>query len=213
MKRSFFVALTLGAIVALGAPAAAHAEPDDYTPTNPATPSLAGSTAVGACDGDVPWIAYDITLLDPNDEIPTDQATLEISDGENSATLALGTLVNGQLSGRVLWPGASVDAAGNPTGWPGWAFENGAWVETEGNFGWTRGAITATIVVNPTLAVPLSYPPATPVCDANPPRSGSAAASLPATGLSAAVVPLAVGGLVAAGIGTLLVMRRRPARR
>lgn len=213
VKRPFFLALAVAAVVALGAPAAAYAEPDDYTPTNPATPTLAGSTAVGICEKDAPWIAYNVTLIDPDAQATSNEARLVITDGTNTSTIVLGTLVNGSLSGRVLWPGASVNAAGEATGWPGWAFENGQWVEVPGNFRWTRGDITATIEVNPSLVVPLSYPPATPQCSANPHNPSTA--SLPATGMTAAVGPIAIAGgaALAVGLGFLLVVRRRSARR
>ncbi|WP_106813979.1 LPXTG cell wall anchor domain-containing protein [Microbacterium timonense] len=212
MKRSFFVALTVAGVVALGAPAAAQAETDDYTPTNPATPSLAGSTAVGVCEDDVPWISYDVTLIDPDAQTSNAAARLVLTDGTNSATIPLGTLSNGHLAGRVLWPGASVSASGQPTGWPGWVYENGAWVETSGNFRWTRGDISATIEVNPSLAVPLSYPPSTPEC-ATDPGNPSTAAILPATGMGAAVLPIAIAGGVAVAIGAVIMLRRRAVRR
>ncbi|GAA5099048.1 hypothetical protein GCM10025760_34800 [Microbacterium yannicii] len=211
MKRSFFFALAVVAVVALGAPTAAQAESDDYTPTNPATPTLAGSTAVGVCDNDAPWIYYDVTLIDPDSQATSNEAQLVLTDGTNTAAIPLGTLVDGSLSGRVLWPGASVNAAGEATGWPGWAFENGEWVEVPGNFAWTRGAITATLEVNPSLVVPLSYPPSTPECVTSP--SNPSTASLPATGLSAAMGPIAVVGAAALAGGVFLVFRRRAARR
>ena len=212
MKTMASAVLALSALLILGGSAAANAEADDYTPTDPATPTLAGSTAVGECDRDVPWISYDISLIDTDGQFTTAQATLVLTNGEQSTSIALGALVGGELSGRVLWPGASIDAEGNATGWPGWAFENGQWVETEGNFRWTRGAITATIEVNPSVVVPVSYPPSTPMCAADPPRRGSAAA-LPATGVSAIVLPIAVVGVLAAITGILLVVGRRLARR
>ena len=212
VKRSIFFALAVVAIVALSAPTAAQAETDDYTPTNPATPTLAGSTAVGVCEKDAPWIYYDITMIDPDSQATSNDATLILTDGTNTATVTLGTLVDGSLSGRALWPGASVDAAGEATGWPGWAFENGQWVEVPGNFAWTRGNITATIEVNPSLVVPLSYPPATPQCAAGPQNPSTAA--LPATGMTAAVGPIAIAGAAALAAGGLfLALRRRAARR
>ena len=211
MKRSFFVALTAVAIAVLGAPAAAQAETDDYTPTDPATPSLAGSTAVGVCENDAPWIDYDLTLIDPDAQTSSSEAHLVITDGTNTTTITLGSLVNGHLSGRILWPGASVDANGVPTGWPGWAYQNGQWVEVPGNFRWTRGDISATIVVNPSLVVPLSYPPQTPDC-ATDPRTGMPA-SRPATGMSAAVGPIAVVGGAAVAVGAFLAFRRRRSAR
>lgn len=211
MKRSFLVALTVATIVGVGLPAAAHAEPEDYTPADPATPSLAGSTAVGTCERDVPWISYDLTLVDPDAQATSNQASLVLTDGANTTTIPLGTLVDGRLSGRILWPGASTDAGGAAAGWPGWAYQNGQWVEVPDNYRWTRGDITATVVVNPELVVPLSYPVATPDC-ATGPRQGSVAA-LPATGVSQAVFPIAVAGAAALVAGGLLAFRRRSARR
>ncbi|WP_141894473.1 cell wall protein [Microbacterium kyungheense] len=185
---------------------------DGYTPNQHQAPTLAGSTAVGECDGDVPWISYSVELTDPDNQSTGHTARLVITNGTESETIVLGELVNGTLSGRVLWPGASVDENGNPTGWPGWAFVNGEWVETDGNFRWTRGDISATIEVNPEVAVPLSYPPSTPQCATNPHNPGEpATAGLPATGLSASTLPIAVtgGALAVLGVVLLFVMRRR----
>lgn len=182
---------------------------DGYTPTEPVEPTLAGSTAVGECNKDVPWINYSVTLTDPDNQSTGHTARLVLTDGANTATILLGDLVNGHLSGRVLWPGASVDAQGNATGWPGWVFVDGQWVETDGNFRWTRGNISAKITVNPEMAVPLSYPPSTPQC-ATDPRPTPATAGLPATGLSASMMPIAiVGGILALGGAALVVVRRR----
>jgi len=215
VKRSSFSVLAVVILVALGAPASAQADSEDYTPSEHQTPTLAGSTAVGVCDKDAPWISFDVRLTDPDEQVTSDSARLILTDGTNTSTIPLGTLVDGRLAGRVLWPGAAVNAAGEATGWPGWAFQNGQWVEIDGNFAWTRGRITATIEVNPSVVVPLSYPPATPQCDANPPGSPAAAsAALPATGLTAAVGPIAVVGasVVLAGL-VLFLLRRRSARR
>lgn len=225
MRKSVLSAFALAAMLCLTPTAAMAAAPaandsgsdGGYTPNEPTEPTLAGSLAVGECNGDVPWIKYSVTLTDPDDQATSNTARLVLSDGSNSTTIVLGDLVDGQLTGRALWPGASVDAAGNPTGWPGWAFVDGKWVETDGNFAWTRGAITATIEVNPELAVPLSYPPATPECAAVPPLisdespgNPETAGLLPATGLGASMLPIGlVGGLLAIGGVTLVAIRRR----
>jgi LPXTG-motif cell wall-anchored protein len=198
------------------APAAVSTEEGDgYTPNQHQAPTLAGSTAVGECQGDVPWIKYAVELTDPDNQSTGHTARLVLTNGTDTTTIVLGDLVDGKLSGRILWPGASVDQNGSPTGWPGWAFENGQWVETDGNFRWTRGAITAKIEVNPEVAVPLSYPPSTPQCATDPKNPGTpgdpATAGLPATGLSASMLPFAItgGGLALLGLVVLLVWRRR----
>ncbi|TQJ32109.1 LPXTG cell wall anchor domain-containing protein [Microbacterium sp. SLBN-146] len=187
----------------------------DYTPDEPITPSIAGSTAIGDCERDVPWISYSLELTDP-DNVSTDKtATLFMTNGTDSLEIPLGTLQNNRLSGRILWPGASVDASGVANGWPGWAQNaSGAWVETDGNYRWTRGDITSEIRVNPNLAVALSYPQATPECLSGPRSSAQTAGFLPATGLSAAVLPLSIAGgvIVLAGVSFLVVQRRRRSR-
>lgn len=225
MKKTIAV-LALTAALTFAAPLAALAEESDgYPPPPPISPSLAGSTATGECDGDVPWISYNVVLVDPDGSVGANPAAdLVLSNGSQSVTLPLGPLVGNELSGRVLWPGASVDGQGNPTGWPGWAFENGQWVETDGNYAWTRGPITATIVVNPELPVALSYPAATPECANGPLLSGDSPTSsggtaansglLPATGLGASLAPYALVGTALAAIGgaVFLIARRRAAR-
>ncbi|GAB2837789.1 cell wall protein [Microbacterium insulae] len=222
MLRKTLSVLAVAAIIAVSGPTAALAvEEDPYTPIDPTEPTLAGSVAASECEGDVPYISYTVTLTDPDGQSTGNDASLVLSSGANSVTIPLGTLVNGQLAGKVLWPGASVDGAGNPTGWPGWAFVDGEWVETTGNFAWTRGSISAVLQVNPDLAVPLSYPPATPNCAAQPPTALSPdspetasvdGAALAATG---GALPYAVAGtglgLVGLGVAAVL-LRRRSAR-
>lgn len=192
----------------------------DYTPDEPTTPSLAGSAAIGDCERDVPWIDYSIRLTDPDSLATTNAAVLVMTNGAQTTEIPLGTLTDNALSGRILWPGASVDAQGNATGWPGWTQNaSGQWVETADNFGWTRGDIDAYIRTNPTLAVSLSYPPTTPECAAGP-RSGEGAAalpltgSLPLTGMSSAVLPIGIAGgaVVLAGIVFLVIQNRRRSR-
>jgi hypothetical protein len=216
--RALVLSAAIAATLVLGVPAAGYALEDsgsDYTPTQQSAPTLAGSTAVGECHGDVPWISYSVTLIDPEQQSTSHTARLVLTNGSETTEVTLGELVDNHLSGRVLWPGASVDGAGNPTGWPGWAYENGQWVETDGNFRWTRGDITATLEVNPSLVVPLDYPPATPNCATDPSNPTMASLnSLPVTGLGAAVLPISiVGGLLAiAGIVLVAVRHRRRTR-
>lgn len=212
MLRRILSVVGVAAAMTLGASAAAHAF-DGYPPPPPDSATLAGSSVVADCYGDVPWINYHVVLNDPDGQVTSHDAVLVLAGGDQSVEIPLGTLVDGQLSGRVLWPGASVDGSGNPTGWPGWTSQNGQWVETNGNFAWTRGAISAVIRVNPDLSVPLAYPPATAVC-ANPAAAGAGASTtLPATG---SVVPLAALGLGVALLGAggvAIVHRRRRASR
>ncbi len=187
--------------------------PPDYTPDKPTEPTLAGSTVVPACAQDVPWLTYRVQMTDPDARATGHTARLVMTDGTNSVTLTLGTLgADGTLSGRTLGPGASVGADGRGTGWPGWEMRNGELVATTGNFAWTRGDITATIEVNPSIAVALSYPPATPQC-ATGPRTQLSAAALPATGGTPQTVLVAGAiGVVGLGLGLTAVLVRRRRR-
>lgn len=187
--------------------------PPDYTPDKPTEPTLSGSTVVPACAQDVPWITYRVQMIDPDARATSNSARLVLTDGTNTTTLALGTLgADGTLSGRILWPGATVGPDGRGTGWPGWETRGGSLVETTGNYGWTRGNITATIEVNPSLVVAVSYPPSTPQC-ATGPRAQLSAAGLPATGGSTQTL-LVAGGIGIAGLvlGIIAVALRRRRR-
>ena len=215
---------------------------EDPTPTptptetpEPTEASLDGSVAVGECVADAPWIAYEIELEDPDGQAVPDEngqypAYLVLTDGTNEATISLGVLgEDGTLSGRALWPGASVaDDGVTATGWPGWTQDaEGRWVETDENYAWTRSDIDATLVVNPDIAVGLDYPDATPEC-ANPPAEPEpgqggvdpivddeptpaaqpTSPALPQTGSDVALFAIGALLLIGAG-GAFLWLRRR----
>ncbi|QEO16110.1 cell wall protein [Agromyces intestinalis] len=184
--------------------------------------TLAGSTVSPSCEADVPWIDYRVVLTDPDSQATSHEATLVLSGGGNTHSIPLGTIgSDGVLTGRVLWPGASIGADGRGDGWPGWAFVDGEWVETDGNFAWTRQEIQAEITVNPEIPVALSYPPATPLCLVAPPAeaspAGGDAASATDPGLAstgfdgAAWIGIGAGalGLIAVGGIALAIARRR----
>jgi hypothetical protein len=89
------------------------------------------------------------------------------------------------MSGRVLWPGAVIDAqTGAPLDWPGWSLVDGEWVEGD-DFDWVRPEVQVVVtadapisgaslrvadVASAELGEPTSigYPPATPECAADP---------------------------------------------
>ena len=149
------------------------------------TPTLdiEGSFATGVCLADSPWIFYDVTMIDPDNQATGHTARLILTDPNDPSiteTIELGDLVEtspgvwslgGTADDKVLWPGASVDPiTGEANGWPGWEqTPEGVWVETTGNFAWTRDITSAVLSVNPELAVALQYPEATPDCVTGPP--------------------------------------------
>ena len=208
------------------APAVAYQSTDSTQPCYLAPASLTGTSATGVCVANAPWIFYTIVVDNPN-HLPLDshQATISMSDGKgDSWTKTLGTIssetegdgattTKTELAGKVLWPGASVAADGvTPTGWPGYTQNaSGAWVATTGNYAWTRSVTGATIEVNPGLQVSVSYPPATPNCDAAPPAP-SASSGLADTGSNIAFALVAGGAIVVLGAIALaigLIRRRR----
>jgi hypothetical protein len=135
---------------------------------------------------------------------------------------------------RLVYPGASVDAQGNATDWPGWKLApNGDWIpDASDNF--LREGLTVRVEVNPTAEAKVSYPPATSGCanpDIPPPPpceettttgagSGSttptppecttppSSRTLPSTGKE---LPLGImaGGLVSLAVGVLAVTTTR----
>ncbi|WP_394553465.1 cell wall protein [Agromyces sp. MMS24-JH15] len=213
--RRITAGILLTAALTLTGAAAAHAE--NYVPTpDPRDPSLAGSTAVGVCNSDAPYISFNVVLTDPDGEVDASEVTLVLHGaGGESYDLSLGTLEKGKLSGKKLWPGASVDANGKANGWPGWEFVNGTWKQTTGNLAWTRSVTSATLKVNPEYDVALSYPAATPNCTdpGNLVRTGGSSTGDPLahTGVSAWTLPvgIAAGAAVVLGLVLALVRRRR----
>lgn len=215
MKKSVFARAVIAGVLLLSLPTAAHAASgDDYTPGVDESYTLAGSTVAAVCENNVPWITYSVVMTDPKNEATTNSASLVLSNGSKSTTLALGQLdSNGKLSGSVLWPGASVDGSGDAAGWPGWKNVDGSWTETSGNFAWTRGNISATVVVNPQLSVALSYPTSGVGCA---PVTGEAAGvgddvTLAVTGGDFEALPWLAGGaaILLVGAGLLAYSRRR----
>lgn len=191
----------------------------EFTDADCIEPSLDGSLATGICLADAPWIFFDVTLIDPDKQSTGRDVKLVMSDGTNSHTIELGTLSDkGTLEGKVLWPGASVaDDGVTPTGWPGWEKIGDAWVETDGNFAWTRALTGATLEVNPTLAVDVTYPPATPDCATGPNANTTTAAAgggtgLASTGFAGTTIAIVAGIIVIAGIAFLVIARIRRKR-
>ncbi|MFT4229872.1 MAG: cell wall protein [Microbacterium sp.] len=207
MRKALITAALTLAVAGMGASSAFAAE-DDYTPTTSSTLTLAGSTVTTECGSDVPWIAFDVALTDPDDLATSRTAYLTLSDGSSSVDITLGELEDDALSGSVLWPGASVDG----TGWPGWTEVDGEWVETSGNYAWTLGDITATIHVgDAAVAVPLSYSSVDSACATPTALSDESPSALATTGGTLSLVALGIG-VSALAIGSVLMVRQRRAQ-
>ncbi len=74
--------------------------------------------------------------------------------GTETATYQAGATV------RFVYPGATVDAAGNAVDWPGWMFDGDVWVHDPSD-AHLRDGLTVVVEVNPTATGSVSYPDAT----------------------------------------------------
>ncbi|MEV5071037.1 hypothetical protein MRBLMI12_002656 [Microbacterium sp. LMI12-1-1.1] len=172
---------------------------------------LAPGDIDSVCVGDVPYLGYAVTLpegFEADSETPV-TITFVNPDGEDYV------VENQPLSGELLWPGASATA---PKMWPGWELVNGEYVQTDGNFAWTRAGVTVRFEVNPSYSTEVQYPEASAEC-ANPPVGGGTPAStdteaLAVTGGGVSPIVVAAGGAALfAGIAVVAIAayRRRHA--
>jgi gliding motility-associated-like protein len=119
-------------------------------------------TATPICVNDVPYVDYVVT---PGNFTPVNGVTITWTGSNNTVITTMNDL---PLSGRVLWPGAVVDQAGNGIDWPGWLFQNNQWVQGADGFETLRPTATLTISLNPSQTIVVNYPPADPFCIARP---------------------------------------------
>jgi hypothetical protein len=108
--------------------------------------------------------------------------------GTETATYAAGATV------RFVYPGATVDAAGNAVDWPGWMYDGNVWVHDPSDAR-LRDGLTVVVEVNPTARGSVSYPEATAGCADAPTvsPSGPTPPTTPAPTTTDPVVPQ--GGL------------------
>ena len=152
----------------------APASTNYVTTTTEAQRSLDVGAFSAECIRDAPFVKYTIV---PVGFTPVGSgATLVVSTANGTFTE---TLQVSNLSGQFIWPGASVDAAGNATDWPGWmlAEDGESWIPDPSD-AFVREGLSIAVTLDPpgtaTLTYPtataaVSYVPATSVC-ANPPQ-------------------------------------------
>jgi LPXTG-motif cell wall-anchored protein len=172
----------------------------------PDLPLIVNVSPHSKCLSDVPYLEWDLSL-------PAgfpDQGTSPLSitfinpNGDDYTISGL------PLKGSMLWPGAS---DGNPKQWPGWKLlADGTYVETDGNFAWTRDGVEVLFKVNPETTITVNYPKATAAC-ANPPAEPAdnedPTGSLSFTGSDAiGFVPIA-GAFILLGFFLVFLARRR----
>lgn len=127
------------------------------------TPTLT-VTAAPICNRDTPFVDYNATVLGVGAPSGVTITWQKLS-GE-----VVRVLTGQPLTGRLLWPGAAVDPSGNPVAWPGWSFVEGEWIQVNDGL---RPDMRIVFEVNPSATTTVSYPPATPACNANPPNAGN----------------------------------------
>jgi LPXTG-motif cell wall-anchored protein len=213
MKKRALLALCLAGIVA--APLTTHAqEGGDEGVYPPGDRSLDVTAFDSFCQDDAPYVRY---LIKANGFTPDPPiATLTITDLDGNL---IETFTDMPLEGQFVYPGAKVNAAGEPIDWPGWKLVDGEWVEDPTDAFWRQG-INIRVDVNPTAFVdpPISYPPGSPLCLAPPGASpdqgvvpsqpADSSGSLPSTG-GGISTPVQIGAAAMVAGALLLIGARR----
>jgi hypothetical protein len=132
-------------------------------------------------------------------------ATVTFIDLDGNVVATHTTTYQAGTTVRFVYPGASVDANGNPIDWPGWVFDGDEWVRDPSDAR-LRDGLTVVVEVNPTATGSVAYPPATPACAADPPTGPDPALSLTGANLMP-WIPVALG-LMVGGLLVLLMRRR-----
>jgi hypothetical protein len=222
----------------------------DMNPANDCTVDVVRTKSISLsadalCRNDTPWVQYSIVPTNIVSVPPPAVALIwwtpagyaarnpEIDASNEAGILADGALQVDYLtvpadwssgdviSGEMLWPGAAVDADGNPTDWPGWnQLPDGTWfLDPSDPFYVLRSTSIVEFRINPTVAAAVGYPPQTAFCVTNPPGTPTlfnepggpgttTAGMLAATGASLGALPLAA---ILALVGAVLLRRRRSA--
>ena len=166
LQVGLLAALAAATVAPIASSAAAPVdEGGDYVTTTLPDPSLDLSGFAPGCIRDAPVIRYTIV---PLGFTPTStRATLAISDRNGNL---LETQTVDSFSGSIIWPGATVDANGTTTDWPGWklADDGVSWIPDPSDAFLREGLTIVVTVADLTATANVSYPPEDSGC-ANPP--------------------------------------------
>ena len=189
--------------------------------TTTSSPLLAMTELSSVCINDTPWIEIGFGNQPVYDGMP---ATISFFDMTgNPADEPIVTTYRARRDGARALPGAAVDpTTGEPTDWPGWRqLPDGRWVEDPTD-SLLRDGLRVTVDVNPHAEGLVTYPPATPACDADPPRSSTPGLPAPTTTVLTGILavtgddstlPTTAVATALAGVGLTLLglaRRRRP---
>lgn len=150
--------------IAPDVPSNVSGDDDDgnYVTTTTPERSLDVSAFSPACIRDAPYMRYAIV---PVGFDPTGSATLVVKDRNGTV---LETLQVSSLTGTVIYPGASVDADGDATDWPGWKrADDGSWIPDPTDTFVREGLIIEATLDGTTATATVSYPANSSGC-ANP---------------------------------------------
>jgi hypothetical protein len=138
---------------------ARRADDDDPT-SSPTVFSFNGASPVYS--GDVPTSASHSRTTS---QLDGRVGTLTMSDVNGVFISSQPLVFQSGATVRVLYPGATVGAAGNATDWPGWRLTNdGLWVTDPTGAIW-RDGINLSYTVNPTATAFVAYPPESAACE------------------------------------------------
>jgi hypothetical protein len=153
-------------------------EPTSTTTTTTA-PTVRIAAVTPLCHKDAPYIAVTFGG-DPVFNGRTGTVSFVDVNGTTVATHSVTFRVGDTV--QFVYPGASVDAGGNATDWPGWRYANGQWVPDSSDAHLRQG-LTVVLTVNPTDTATVQYPPATSGCNVpeNVPTDSSSGFTLPET--------------------------------
>lgn len=148
------------------------------------------------CDGDAPYLGYEVAATGTETETVT--ITFVNPDGDDVVYTDM------PFVGQVPWPGAVFDEDGNVVDWPGWRFEDDQWVVGD-EFDWVRPSVEVVFQVDAMeITVDVDYPPSAPDCNPNPPEgevlaaTGTPPSSLPPTDAFGNAGDAGSGGLLRA---------------
>lgn len=132
--------------------------------------------ATTECVQDAPWLDYSVDARNLDVAGRTMHVDWLDQHGTVVHTDDIEIDADGLVTGRLLFPGAAVDADGNGIAWPGWRpalagetpdWENLVLDPTLPTFGLRSGA-SVKFSINPTTTVAIDYPPASPSCAETP---------------------------------------------
>lgn len=131
------------------------------TPPSTDAPTVRIAAVTPVCHKAAPYI--EVTLGGDAD-FNGRAATISFVDvhGTTVATHAITFNVGDTV--RFIYPGATVDADGNPTDWPGWKYSNGQWVP-DSTDAYLRQGLTVVLTVNPTDTASVHYPGVSAGCN------------------------------------------------